>query len=244
MLPALRRRRRRRALPRRKRSPHGISESLWRIVAALAGLGLLAVRCPHCADIGWEMESVDDRLLEEWKANNDLLKFYEDLKQKRFSHFLTIQTAFLAFFALLAKDALAAPSMESLTALVLIAMPPLIISFYFIRVDTRGRAFVDTTNTRLLLIEEEWKRVSPHNHFWTYQQSFAVLSRHDQAIVGSYVLARNLKGDPFPRLTLSTSAHASEHAILRMFWWLWIVLASTAAVIHLAWHLLMRWGLN
>ena len=36
------------------------------------------------------------RLLEEWKANNDLLKFYEDLKQKRFAHFLTIQTAFLA----------------------------------------------------------------------------------------------------------------------------------------------------
>ena len=51
---------------------------------------------------------IETRLLEEWKANNDLLKFYEDLKQKRFAHFLTIQTAFLAFFALLAKDALAA----------------------------------------------------------------------------------------------------------------------------------------
>jgi hypothetical protein len=97
---------------------------------------------------------IEMRLLEEWKANNELLKFYEDLKQKRFAHFLTIQTAFLAFFALLAKDALGTLTMVSLTALVLIAIPPLIISFYFIRVDTRSRAFVDTTNTRLLLMME------------------------------------------------------------------------------------------
>ncbi len=97
---------------------------------------------------------IELRLLEEWKANNELLKFYEDLKQKRFAHFLTIQTAFLAFFALLAKDALGTPSVVSFTALTLIAIPPLIISFYFIRVDVRSRAFVDTTNTRLLLIEE------------------------------------------------------------------------------------------
>jgi len=41
------------------------------------------------------MENAEQRLHEEWKANNDLLKFYEDLKQKRFAHFLTIQTAFL-----------------------------------------------------------------------------------------------------------------------------------------------------
>ena len=82
---------------------------------------------------------VETRLLEEWKANNELLKFYEDLKQKRFAHFLTIQTAFLAFFALLAKDALVNISMVSLTALVLIAIPPLIIAFYFQRVE-RGLA--------------------------------------------------------------------------------------------------------
>src|SRR5262245_48022569 len=99
---------------------------------------------------------VETRLLEEWKANNDLLKFYEDLKQKRFAHFLTIQTAFLAFFALLAKDALTSLSMAALTALVLVAIPPLIISRYFLRVDLRGRAFVDTTNTRLLMIESDW----------------------------------------------------------------------------------------
>jgi hypothetical protein len=180
----------------------------------------------------------ETRLLEEWKANNELLKFYEDLKQKRFAHFLTIQTAFLAFFALLAKDALGAVSMVSLTALVMVAIPPLIISFYFIRVDTRSRAFVDTANTRLLLIEEEWKAVSPGSHFSTYQQSFAVLARHEGKTVDRYVEARNLDGDPFRTLAQSNSAHASEHAILRMFWWLWIALASLAATIHVAWHLI------
>ena len=185
---------------------------------------------------------IEMRLLEEWKANNDLLKFYEDLKQKRFAHFLTIQTAFLAFFALLAKDALGTLSMVSLTALVLIAIPPLIISFYFIRVDTRSRAFVDTTNTRLLLIEEEWKTHSPDSHFSTYQQLFAVLSRHDGETVEKYLDARKLEDDPFKKLAQSKSAHASEHAILRMFWWLWIVLASLAALVHLIWYLVKGFG--
>ena len=40
------------------------------------------------------MEKADTRLLEEWKANLDLLKFYETLKQQRFAHFLTIQPHF------------------------------------------------------------------------------------------------------------------------------------------------------
>jgi hypothetical protein len=185
---------------------------------------------------------IEARYLEEWKANNDLLKFYEDLKQKRFAHFLTIQTAFLAFFALLAKEALVALSMVSLTALVLIAIPPLIISFYFIRVDTRSRAFVDATNTRLLLLEEEWQRHSPQNHFSIYLQSFAVLSRHDKETIDKYVGARDLKDDPFAKLVRSTSAHASEHAILRMFWWLWITLASIAALVHLGWHVIHGFG--
>ena len=49
------------------------------------------------------MEKIETRLLEEWKATNDLLKFYKDLKQKRFAHFLTIRTAFLAFFGIAAE---------------------------------------------------------------------------------------------------------------------------------------------
>ena len=185
---------------------------------------------------------IETRLLEEWKANNELLKFYEDLKQKRFAHFLTIQTAFLAFFALLARDALVNVSMVSLTALVLIAIPPLIISFYFLRVDSRSRAFVDTANTRLLLIEEEWKGRSPDNHFSTYQQMFAVLSRRDDVTVKKYLGVRKLPGDPYAMLVQTTSAHVSEHAILRMFWWLWIFLAGRAALVHLSWHLVNGFG--
>src|SRR5512141_1463456 len=183
---------------------------------------------------------IETRMLEEWKANNDLLKFYEDLKQKRFAHFLTIQTAFLAFFALLAKDTLSTLSLASLTALLLIAIPPFVISFYFIRVDARSRAFVDTANTRLLQIEEQWKSHSPESHFSTYQQMFAVLSRHDQEIIDKYLSARGLQGDPYRWLALSKSAHASEHAILRMFWWLWIALASLAFADHLGWLLIHR----
>ena len=160
---------------------------------------------------------IETRLLEEWKANNELLKFYEELKQKRFAHFLTIQTAFLAFFGLLAKDALAVFSMASLTALVLIAVPPLIICFYFMRVDTRSRAFVDTINTHLLLIEEEWKTRSPGSHFSTYQQLFSLLLRHDDEVTEKYLGARKLEGDPYKKLVQSKSAHASEHSILRLF---------------------------
>jgi len=129
-----------------------------------------------------------------------------------------------------------------MTALVLIAIPPLIISFYFIRVDTRSRAFVDTTNTHLLLIEEEWKAVAPDNHFSTYQRMFAVLSRQDTKIVEEYLRVRELKNDSFKSLVRSKSAHASEHAILRMFWWLWVALASLATVIHLTWHLAKGFG--
>ena len=179
----------------------------------------------------------ETRLLEEWKANHDLLKFYEDLKQKRFAHFLTIQTAFLAFFALLAKDAMTSPSMAAITALTLIAIPPLIIAFYFMRVDARSRGFVDAANTRLLLIEDEWKRCAPGNHFSTYQEQFAVLSRRDPASIERHLGARKLDNDPFRDLVQSRSAHASEHAILRMFWWLWIALAALAAGIHLYLHL-------
>ena len=182
------------------------------------------------------------RLFEEWKANNDLLKFYEDLKQKRFAHFLTIQTAFLAFYGLLAKDALAAFSMTSMTALVLVAIPPLIISFYFRRVDTRNRAFVDTVNTHLLLIEEEWEALSPSNHFSTHRELFGVLSRRDSEMVGKYLNARKVQNDPYGTLVKSQSAHASEHSILSLFWWLWIVLAALAALIHLGWHLIHGFG--
>ena len=69
--------------------------------------------------------------------------------------------------------------------------------------------------------------MSPANHFSTYQQLFSILSRRDPDMLAKYLGARGLKDDPFGKLVQSNSAHASEHAILRMFWWLWVVLASS-----------------
>jgi len=182
------------------------------------------------------MESVERRLLEEWKANLDLLKFYETLKQQRFSHFLAIQTAFLAIFGLIAREAIGVFSIVSMAALVLVPVAPLFISFYFMRLDARGRAFVDTANTRLLLLEDEWASAFPQNHFSTYQQQFAVLSRRDPQTADRYTRVRGLAQDPYSELVASKSAHASEAAILRLFWWLWIVLFSSMLV-HLGWHI-------
>lgn len=182
------------------------------------------------------MERSDVRLLEEWRANLDLLKFYETLKQQRFAHFLTIQTAFLAIFGLLVKEAIGVFSLVTMATLAVIPIPPLVIAFYFLRLDARGRAFVDTANTRLLLIEDEWRTLFPDNHFSTYQQQFGVLSRRDQRLVERYLAIRNLAADPYRTLVTAPSAHASETAILRLFWWLWIIVFSFSLV-HLAWHL-------
>ncbi len=176
------------------------------------------------------------RLREEWKANLDLLKFYETLKQQRFAHFLTIQTAFLAIFGLLAKEAIGVFSLVSLAALVVIPVAPLFLSFYFMRLDIRGRAFVDTANTRLLLIEDEWKKVAPGSHFSTYREQFDALSRRDARVIAQYVGIRNLNRDSYADLVKAPSAHASEAAILRLFWWLWILVFG-ATFIHLLWHL-------
>ena len=155
------------------------------------------------------MESVEKRLLEEWKANLDLLKFYETLKQQRFSHFLAIQTAFLAIFGLIAREAIGVFSLVSMAALVLVPVAPLFISFYFMRLDARGRAFVDTANTRLLLLEAEWASAFPQNHFSTYQQQFALLSRRDPQTTDRYIRVRGLADDPYRQLVASRSAHAS-----------------------------------
>ena len=182
------------------------------------------------------MDKSEVRLLNEWKANNDLFKFYEDLKQKRFAHFLTIQTAFLAIFALLTKEALGTFSFVTLAALVLATVPPLFIAFHFVRVDARGRAFVDTANTRLLLLEAEWNVLFPDDHFATYEQQFAILSRRDEETVNQYLGVRNLPNDAYGKLVRTRSAHASEAAILQLFWWLWVILLS-GTLIHLLWHL-------
>jgi hypothetical protein len=183
------------------------------------------------------MDSTDTRLLEEWKANLDLLKFYETLKQQRFAHFLSIQTAFLAIFGLVAKEAIGVFSLVTLAALGVIPFAPLVIAFYFTRLDARGRAFVDTANTRLLLIEEDWRSQRSDTAFSTYSQQFGVLSRRDAGLVDRYVEARGVQNDPYRKLVQAPSAHASESSIIRLFFWVWLMLFS-AGLVHLGWHLL------
>ena len=182
------------------------------------------------------------RLLEEWKANNDLLKFYEDLRQKHLAHFLTIQTAFLAFFGLLARDALASVSMVSLTALFLIAIPPLLISHHFMRDERHSRTLVEAAATRLLLLETDWKVLSPTSYFSTYEQTFALLFRRDEPLAARYLDARQIDGDGFKSLLRAKPAQIGDHSIFHMFWWLWLLLAGLSAGIHLVWHLANGFG--
>lgn len=186
------------------------------------------------------MDKPETRLLEEWKANNDLFKFHEDLKQKRFAHFLTIQTVFLGFFGLLAKDTLADPNLVRLFSLVLMSVPPLLIASYFIRVDARARAYVDTVKAKLLLIEEEWQRLFPDHHFATYEEQFAILVHRKVDVIDRYLNVRKLRpADPYEALIHTKAAHVGEKAILRLFQWLWIILLSSAfiAFIAVSWHM-------
>jgi hypothetical protein len=182
------------------------------------------------------MQDVETRLLEEWKANLDLFKFYEQLKQQRFSHFLTIQTAFIATVALLAKESMGVFSLVPLVALAIVPIAPLFISFYFLRLDARNRAFIETANTKLLLLEDEWKDRFPENHFATYHDQFGVLSLRNAALVESYRAARNLAKDPYETLVQAPSSHSTETSILRLFYWLWI-LVFTTGILHLIWQL-------
>lgn len=182
------------------------------------------------------MEEASVRFLEEWKASNDLLKFYEDLKQKRFSHFLTIQTAFLAVFGLVARDTMGHVSMLGLSAIVLISIPPLVISYYCMRVDVRSRAFIETVKGRLLLLEEEWRAACPSEHFSTYTDLLTLLAGRDRDVTARYLRVHTADADDYARLLRSKSAHGSEHAIMRLFWYLWLVLIAAATAVHLAWH--------
>lgn len=182
------------------------------------------------------MEKPETRLLEEWKANNDLFKFHEDLKQKRLAYFLTIQTAFLALFGLLGRETLEELDPVRLLGLVVVSVPPLFIASFFGRIDARARAYVDTVKGRLLLIEEEWRQLFPTNHFETYAQQFAILVHREPAIIAKYLAVRGLVTDPFAKLIHAKAAHVGEETILQLFLWLWSILL-VLAVTGLCWSL-------
>ncbi len=120
--------------------------------------------------------SEEESLLEEWKANNELFKFHEELKQKRFAQFLTVQAVFIGFFGLIARDAWSDPSIVRLSSLALISVPPLLIAHFLVSMDRRARAYVDTVKAKLLLIELEWRTIDTKRPFSTYKEQFDVLS--------------------------------------------------------------------
>jgi hypothetical protein len=124
----------------------------------------------------------------------------------------------------------------TLAALVLVPIAPLFISFYFMRLDARGRAFIDTANTGLLLIETSGSsciRTIIFRRINTSSQCFPVAVTRSSTNILTCEISTTI---PTKTLVQSTSAHASEAAILRLFWWLWIILFTTM-VIHFAWHL-------
>jgi hypothetical protein len=166
------------------------------------------------------MEKQETRLLEEWKANNDLFKFHEELKQKRFTHFMTIQTAFIAIISILAKytfDNINKTNSLILLALALISLLPMVLAFYFLSMDARARAYVDTVKGKLLLIEDEWRQHFPGNHFATYEEQFAILVHRNPDTIEKYITIRGIKKDPYYELIETKAANISEKKILWLF---------------------------
>ena len=113
------------------------------------------------------MDRTDVRLLEEWKANNELFKIHEDLKQRRLNYFLAIQTVFFSIFGFLIKEATIELSVSIIAGILVLSTPPLIISLYFMRLDSRARAFIDTVKGKILLIEKDWQ-----------QNTLTIISQH------------------------------------------------------------------
>ena len=174
-----------------------------------------------------------DRILEEWKANNDLYKFHEDLKQKRLSYFIAIQTAFIALYGIVLKEALIQEhSVWALAIVIVVVFPPLLIVLQYTALDDRARAYIDTIKGKLLLLEEDWKRKIPDNCFSTYSEQFAVLVHRNEEIVNRYIVVRRLKEkDPFSAIIKAKPAHVGEKQILQMFKILWIfALIATVAI--------------
>lgn len=172
------------------------------------------------------------RLLEEWKVNNDLFKFHEDLKQKRFSYFITIQTAFIALYGILLKETLLEENILIPLALLALVFPPLFIVAKYAAMDKRARVYVDTIKGKLLLIENYWKEKYPANCFSTYSEQFDVLVHRKMEIVDCYIAVRGLKEkDPFRDRIYSKAAHIGEEKVFLMFKVFWLFFLVTAVVI-------------
>ena len=162
--------------------------------------------------------------LEEWKINNDLFKYHEDLKQKRFTYFLTLQTAFLALFGLVFRSMPSNFRPEFFIVLILIPIPPLFFTYYISHLDSRARAYIDTIKTKLLLIENEWEINNPTGCFSTYTEQFEVLVHKKEKTIRKYLEIRKINNDEYKELLNSGAAYVRESKIISMFKILWIAL--------------------
>jgi len=182
-------------------------------------------------------------MFEEWKANNDLFKFHEDLKQKRFSYFLTIQTAFIALYGIVLKEVLIEDNTLLSLSLIFIAFPPLIIVSIYSYMDNRARSYIDTVKGKLLLIEEEWAKRDPESHFSTYTEQFAVLVHRKKNIVERYIKVRGIeKPDPFLKLIETKAAHVGEQNLFLMFkvlWGLFLIVPIAITFLRIWWLFLI-----
>ncbi|HJW85177.1 MAG TPA: hypothetical protein VJ440_00910, partial [Candidatus Brocadiaceae bacterium] len=117
-----------------------------------------------------------------------------------------------------------------LFGLVIVSTPPLFIAIYFIRVDARARAYVDTVKSKLLMLEEEWQQHYPDNCFSTYSQQFAVLVHRETGLVARYLAVRGISDDPFRVLVEAKAAHVGEKVIVQLFVFLWSAMFTFAFV--------------
>lgn len=171
---------------------------------------------------------------EEWKANNDLYKWHEDLKQKRFSYFLTIQTAFVALYGLVLKELLVEESILLSVFLLFVAFPPLIIVCIYSLMDKRARSYIDTIKAKLLLIEKSWAEAGSKESFSTYTEQFEVLVHRKQKTVELYLEIRGIgPTDPFVELIRTKAAHLGEEKLFFMFKFLWLVFIIVAILMNL-----------
>ena len=172
--------------------------------------------------------------IEEWKANNDLFKYHEDLKQKRFSYFLSVQAAFMALIGVLGRSLLNDESPEWLILAVL-SFFPFLIAKLFEKMDARARDYVDVVKGKLLLVEKNWKKDSPQEAFTTYTEQFEILVHNKIEVINKYVEVRNIGSEDRLHKIYSgqgsLAVHLTEGKLFLFFKGLWVFIFLVSIVL-------------
>lgn len=172
----------------------------------------------------------------EWKENNDLFKFHEDLKGKRFSYFLTIQTALIALLSILTRF-LYKDDDPAWFILNGISIFSIFVTYIFLKIDGRGRDYVDTIKGKLLLVEAYWKNEYPKAAYTTYSEQFNILVHKNESVIQKYVDVRGIgKKDrlmAIPLVSGNSAAHKMESNIFYVFYLLWVIIFILAAFAQL-----------